>query len=85
MLVILVNRLPNIINIILEISILVKYYTMFNIGDETKNPKRTIPLAIILTLFLVTLSYCGVASVLTLMWPYYDQVCLKIKTIIDQP
>ncbi|XP_015372138.1 PREDICTED: high affinity cationic amino acid transporter 1-like [Diuraphis noxia] len=42
-------------------------------GEETKDPKRTIPLAIILSLFFVTLAYSSVASVLTLMWPYYDQ------------
>ncbi|VVC32915.1 Cationic amino acid transporter, C-terminal,Amino acid/polyamine transporter I [Cinara cedri] len=42
-------------------------------GEETKNPKKTIPLAIVLTLFFVTLAYSSVASVLTLMWPYYDQ------------
>lgn len=42
-------------------------------GEETKNPKRTIPLAIVLTLFNVTVAYSSVASVLTLMWPYYDQ------------
>lgn len=46
-------------------------------GDETKNPTRTIPIAIILTLFLATLAYCSVASVLTLMWPYYDQVSFR--------
>ncbi|CAH1707848.1 unnamed protein product [Aphis gossypii] len=42
-------------------------------GEETKNPKKTIPLAIVLTLFNVTVAYSSVASVLTLMWPYYDQ------------
>ncbi|VVC32914.1 Cationic amino acid transporter, C-terminal,Amino acid/polyamine transporter I [Cinara cedri] len=46
-------------------------------GEETRNPKRTIPLAIVLSLFFVTLAYSGVASVLTLMWPYYDQVRIK--------
>lgn len=46
----------------------------FRTGEETKNPKRTIPLAIMLSLFFVTLAYSGMASVLTLMWPYYDQV-----------
>ncbi|VVC32910.1 Hypothetical protein CINCED_3A021110 [Cinara cedri] len=42
-------------------------------GDETKNPNKTIPLAILFTLLFTTLAYAGVASVLTLMWPYYDQ------------
>ncbi|XP_050433622.1 high affinity cationic amino acid transporter 1-like [Adelges cooleyi] len=42
-------------------------------GEETKNPKRDIPLAIIASLFISTIAYCGVATVLTLMWPYYDQ------------
>lgn len=42
-------------------------------GEETRDPKRTIPLAIVLSLFFVTLAYSSVASVLTLMWPYYDQ------------
>lgn len=50
---------------------------VFRTGEETKNPKRTIPLAIMLSLFLVTLAYSGMASVLTLMWPYYDQVRIK--------
>lgn len=55
---------------------------MFYAGEETKNPKKTIPLAIILTLFFVTLAYSSVASVLTLMWPYYDQVRCKIPNEI---
>ncbi|XP_015372124.1 PREDICTED: high affinity cationic amino acid transporter 1-like [Diuraphis noxia] len=42
-------------------------------GEETKNPKRDIPLAIVASLFLSTVAYCGVATVLTLMWPYYSQ------------
>jgi len=53
------------------------------LGEETKNPKKTIPLAIVLTLVFVTSAYSIVASVLTLMWPYYDQVpisCLTIET-----
>lgn len=44
------------------------------VGEESKDPKKTIPLAIILSLFFITLAYSSVASVLTLMWPYYDQV-----------
>ncbi|XP_025416766.1 high affinity cationic amino acid transporter 1-like [Sipha flava] len=42
-------------------------------GEETKNPKRDIPLAIVASLFLSTIAYCGIATVLTLMWPYYSQ------------
>jgi len=52
------------------------------IGEETKNPKKTIPLAIVLTLFNVTVAYSSVASVLTLMWPYYDQVHSFFKGLI---
>ncbi|XP_050544205.1 cationic amino acid transporter 2-like isoform X2 [Daktulosphaira vitifoliae] len=42
-------------------------------GEETRNPKKDIPIAIVTTLVIITLAYCGVATVLTLMWPYYDQ------------
>ncbi|XP_022163277.1 cationic amino acid transporter 2-like [Myzus persicae] len=42
-------------------------------GEETKNPKRDIPLAIVASLFLSTIAYCGMATVITLMWPYYLQ------------
>ncbi|XP_077290733.1 cationic amino acid transporter 2-like [Arctopsyche grandis] len=42
-------------------------------GEEAKNPKRTIPLAIALTLLVVTSVYFGISSVTTLIWPYYLQ------------
>ncbi|KAE9527003.1 hypothetical protein AGLY_013651 [Aphis glycines] len=42
-------------------------------GEEAKKPKRDIPLAIILSLTIITFAYCCISSVLTLMWPYYDQ------------
>lgn len=43
-------------------------------GEEAKNPKRNIPLSILITLFVVLLAYVGVSIVLTLMVPYYLQV-----------
>lgn len=44
-------------------------------GEEAIKPKRNIPLAIILSLVIVLLCYIGVATVLTMMWPYYELVC----------
>lgn len=43
-------------------------------GEEAKNPRRNIPLSMILSLLIVFCSYSGVSTVLTMMWPYYDQV-----------
>merc|ERR1711915_1124367 len=42
-------------------------------GEEAKNPQRSIPIALILSLLVIFLSYCGISSVLTLMVPYYNQ------------
>uniref|UniRef100_A0A1B6M6V6 Cationic amino acid transporter C-terminal domain-containing protein n=1 Tax=Graphocephala atropunctata TaxID=36148 RepID=A0A1B6M6V6_9HEMI len=42
-------------------------------GEEAKNPKRDIPLSIIFSLIIIFLAYFGIASVMTLMWPYYLQ------------
>lgn len=45
-------------------------------GEEAKKPTRDIPLAIVVSLSVITLSYCSVAVILTLVWPYYNQVQL---------
>lgn len=44
------------------------------LGEEAKRPTKDIPLAIVISLFIITFSYCSVAVILTLMWPYYNQV-----------
>lgn len=40
-------------------------------GEEVVNPKRNIPLSILLTLAIASVLYCGLSGVLTLMIPYY--------------
>jgi APA family basic amino acid/polyamine antiporter len=45
--------------------------TIASAGEEVKNPKKNIPIGIVLTLIVVTLLYCALSAVLSLMVPYY--------------
>jgi len=47
--------------------------TIASSAEEAKNPKRNVPLSIILSLFISFLAYMAIAIVQTLLWPYYDQ------------
>lgn len=42
-------------------------------GEEAKNPKKDIPLSIVFSLVIIFVSYFSIATVLTMMWPYYLQ------------
>lgn len=50
-------------------------------GEEAKNPKRDIPLSIVVSLAIIFVSYFSIATVLTMMWPYYLQVSTPTTNI----
>lgn len=42
-------------------------------GEEAKNPKKSIPIAVIMSLAMVFLAYFAISTVLTMMIPYHQQ------------
>lgn len=42
-------------------------------GEEAKDPKKSIPISVCVSLFVIFIAYLGISTVLTMMLPYYDQ------------
>lgn len=42
-------------------------------GEEAKNPRKSIPISVMVSLLVIFLAYFGISTVLTMMLPYYDQ------------
>ena len=47
-------------------------------AEEAKNPRRNVPLSILLSLLIVFVAYFALATVLTMMVPYYELVGMLI-------
>ena len=50
---------------------LIRGVSLNTIGEEVKNPKRTLPLSMILTLIIVASVFCSITLVVSLMVPFH--------------
>ncbi|CAN7986151.1 unnamed protein product [Ixodes pacificus] len=54
-------------------------------GEEVRNPRRAIPIGIVVSLTIVFLAYFGVSVIETLVWPYWDQnVSAPLPYVFDR-
>lgn len=54
-------------------------------GEEVRNPRRAIPISIVVSLAIVFLAYFGVSVIETLVWPYWDQnVSAPLPYVFDR-
>ncbi|EEC20021.1 amino acid permease, putative [Ixodes scapularis] len=55
------------------------------VGEEVRNPRRAIPIGIVVSLTIVFLAYFGVSVIETLVWPYWDQnVSAPLPYVFDR-
>lgn len=59
--------------------------TIATAGEEAKTPQKSIPIAMILSLFVIFLAYFGISTVLTMMLPYYEQdIKAPLPTVFEK-